>query len=202
MDHQGRTSPNDSHVWWWKLLRYPTLLLWIHHWPKMTKFAWHLTTSCILSINFWIMDINSHWCKFLHQQASLRTQVALALTFFSFSNTSLEFFQWLSFKTTFLGKPLEDIKWQSSTKSVLTGASIASKTSSTCFSMSLSPNIPAAGMLDILRQSLLEYYWLAWNFRSRTTILSVSLSFTFLEMCRSDSILQNLVLSSFRLFLS
>ena len=44
--------------------------------------------------------------------------------------------------------------------------------------------------------------FIARHFRSRTTILSGSLSFVFLEMCRSDSILKKLVFSSFRLFFS
>ena len=38
------------------------------------------------------------------------------------SNTRLDPFRRLSFKITFLGEPLEGIRWQSSTKSVLTGA--------------------------------------------------------------------------------
>ena len=82
--------------------------------------------------------------------------------YFLFSNTCLEYFRRLSFKITFWGEPLEGIPGQSLTKSVLTVASIVSKTSSTIN----------------------------------------SLSFTFLEMCRSDSSLQNLVFSSFRWFFS
>ena len=82
--------------------------------------------------------------------------------YFLFTNTGLEYFRRLSFKITFLGEPLEGIPGQSLTKSVLTVASIVSKTSSTIN----------------------------------------SLSFTFLEMCRSDSSLQNLVFSSFRWFFS
>ena len=191
MDHQGRASPNHSHVWWWKRFRQPTVLLWIHYWPKTTKFAWHPTISCILSIICCSMVINSHWCNFLQEQPSLSSQVSVAFT-------GLESFQQLSFKITFLGEPLEGIRWQSSTKFVLTGAPIGSKTSSTFFSISLSPT--SAGMPDTSRHSLLQYCSLAWHLRSRTVSLSVSLSFTFLEMCRSDSSLQNLVFSSFRSF--
>ena len=151
----------------------------------MTKFAWHPTISCILSIIF---------CRFLHHQGNLRPRIQL-LWIFLFSNTNLESFQQLTFKITILGESLEGARWQSSVKSVLTGAAIASKISSTFFSTSLSPTL--AGMPDISRHSLLEYCSLAWHLRSRTVSLSDSLSFTFLEMCRSDSSLQNLVFSSF-----
>ena len=120
--------------------------------------------------------------------------------FFLFTNTRLESLQQLSFKITLLGETFEGIRWQSSTKSVLTGTSIASRTSSTFFTVYLFHT--SAGMPDISRHCFLEYCSLAWHFRSRTTILSGSLSFIFLEMCRSDSILKKLVFSSFRLFFS
>ena len=68
------------------------------------------------------------------------------------------------------------------------------------FSMFLSPI--STRMPNILRHSLLKYYSLAWHFCSRTTSLSESLSLTFLEICRSDSSLQNLVFNSFRSFFS
>ena len=45
------------------------------------NFAWYPRISYILSIIFYSMDINSHLCKFLHQQASSRTQFSVALTF-------------------------------------------------------------------------------------------------------------------------
>ena len=140
-----------------------------------------------MSIIFCSMDIKPHWCKFLQQQPSSRTQVSVALTFF-----------WLSFQMTFLGKPFGGIWWHSSTKFVLTGPSIPCKISSTFISMFLSPT--STGILDILWHSLLEYFWLAWNFRSRTTSLSESLLFAFLRMCRSDPRLQILVFNSFRSF--
>ena len=81
MDHQGRASPNHSHVMMetFSLINFTLMdpLL-----TQMTKIAWHPTISCILSIIFCSMDINSHLCKFLHQQASVRTQVSVVLTSF------------------------------------------------------------------------------------------------------------------------
>ena len=159
----------------------------------MTKLAWHPTIFCILSISFCSMDINSRWCKFLHQHASLRTQVSVVLIFFV-----QQYPRRLSLKYILRRSLYEGIWWQSSTKSVLTGTSITSKTSSTFFTVSLFPT--SAEMPDISKHSLLEYCSLAWHFCSRNTSLLVSLSFTFLEMCRSDSSLQNLVFNSFRSF--
>ena len=60
----------------------------------------------------------------------------------------------------------------------------------------------SARMPNVSRHSLLEYCSLAWHLRSRTASLSDSLSYTFLEMCRSDSSLQNWIFSSFRSFFS
>ena len=148
-----------------------------------------------MSIIFRSLDINSHWCKFSHEQSSSRTGFS-CFNFFLFSNIRLEFLRRYGVKITFFGKPFEGIRWQFSTKSVLTGASIASKISSPFFQCIYPP--ASAGMHEISRYCLLEYCSLVWHFYTRTTSLTDSLSFTFLEMCRSDSSLQNLVFSSFR----
>ena len=88
----------------------------------MTKFHLRPTISFIFSIIFYSIGINV---------SIFKDSGFSCFNFFLFSNTRLESLRLLSFKITFLGEPSEGIRWQVSTKSVLTGASILPKLSST-----------------------------------------------------------------------
>ena len=96
------------------------------------------------------MSINFHLCRFLCQKASLLFWDPHFL-FFLFSRTFFASLWWFNFNITFLGFPLDDKRWQSSTNPGSTGASVSSRMLLTLVSISLSLTIAVRINLELIQ---------------------------------------------------